>query len=96
MILAVHQTSSLTQKKYEEVVRRLTGGKSQIESFDDLPFQGLVFHAAGQAKNGFLIVDVFESEEAVAQFNAAIRNIAEDVGIDEPPEFFPTHTYVTA
>jgi len=95
MILAVHQTPSLTQEKYEEVVRRLTGGKSRLESFDDLPFQGLLFHAAGQARDGFCIVDVFESEEAVGRFNAAIRDIAQEVGIEEPPEFFPAHTYVT-
>jgi len=96
MILAVHRTPSLTQERYEEVVRRLTGGKSRIESLDDLPFQGIVFHAAGQARDGFLIVDVFESEEAVARFNAAIRDIAQDVGIEQPPEFFSAHTYVTA
>ena len=96
MILAVHQTPSLTQDKYEEVVRRLTGGKSRIESFDDLPFRGILFHAAGQAKDGFLIVDVFESEEAVTRFNAAIRDIAQDVGIEQPPEFFSAHTYLTA
>jgi hypothetical protein len=29
LILAIHQTPSLTQEKYEEVVRRLTG-KSRI------------------------------------------------------------------
>lgn len=96
MILAVHQTPSLTQDRYEEVVRRLTGGKSRIESLEDLPFGGLLFHAAGQAKDGFCIVDVFESEEAVTQFSAAIREIAQEVGIDEPPEFFAAHTYVTA
>jgi hypothetical protein len=95
VILAVHQTPSLTQDKYEEVVRRLTGGKSRIESLDDLPFQGLLFHAAGQAKDGFCILDVFECEEAVTRFNAAIREIAQDVGIEEPPEFFSAHTYVT-
>jgi len=96
MILAVHRTPSLTQERYEEVVRRLTGGKSRIDSLDDVPFQGIVFHAAGQARDGFLIVDVFESEEAVARFNAAIRDIAQDVGIEQPPEFFSAHTYVTA
>ena len=30
LILAIHQTPSLTQEKYEEVVRRLTG-KSGME-----------------------------------------------------------------
>jgi hypothetical protein len=95
LIMAVHQVPSLTQERYEEVVRRLTNGKSRIESLADLPFDGLLFHAAGQSKNGFCIVDVFESEEAVARFNEAIGTIPREVGIEEPPEFFSAHTYIS-
>jgi hypothetical protein len=91
LILAIHQTPSLTQEKYEEVVRRLTG-KSRIESPSDLPFDGLLVHAAGQGPNGFCVFDVFESEEAVARFRSAIDSIPEEVGIEEPPQFFPAHT----
>jgi hypothetical protein len=64
LILAIHQTPSLTQEKYEEVVRRLTG-KARIEAPSDLPFGGLLVHAAGHGPNGFCVFDVFESEEAV-------------------------------
>ena len=58
LIMAVHQVPSLTQEKYEEVVRHLTGGKSRFESPADLPFEGLLVHMAGQGKNSFCIVDV--------------------------------------
>lgn len=95
-ILAVHQTPSLTQERYEEVVRRLTNGKSRAESMSDFPFEGLMFHAAGQGKNGFWVVDVWASEEAVERFREAIGPIAQEVGIEVPPEFFPAHTFVTA
>jgi hypothetical protein len=54
LILAIHQTPSLTQEKYEEVVRRLTG-KARIESPSGLPFGGLLVHAAGQGPNGFCV-----------------------------------------
>lgn len=91
MILAIHQTATLTQQRYEEVVRRLTG-KSRIESAADLPFKGLLVHAAGQGPNGFCVFDIFESEEAVEAFRAALGTIPEDVGIEEPPQFFPAHT----
>jgi hypothetical protein len=64
LILAIHQTPSLTQERYEEVVRRLTG-KSRIDSPSDLPFEGLLVHAAGEGPNGFCVFDVFASEEAV-------------------------------
>jgi hypothetical protein len=59
LIIGVHQVPSLTQERYEHVVRRLTG-KDRLESTSDLPFEGLLFHAAGQGKSGFCVVDVFE------------------------------------
>ena len=92
-IMAVHQTPTLTQERYEEVVRRLIG-KARIESTSDLPFDGLVVHVAGQGKAGFCVVDVFASQEAVDAFNEALGSIPRDVGIQEPPDFFPAHTFI--
>jgi hypothetical protein len=96
LILAVHQTPTLTRERYEEVVRRLTGGKARIESPSDLPFDGLLAHAAGEGPNGFLIFDVFESEDSVEAFRAALGSIPQDVGISEPPKFFPAHAVYIA
>lgn len=95
LILAIHQTPSLTQERYEEVVRRLTG-KTRIESPSDLPFDGLLVHAAGQGPNGFCVFDIFESEEAVERFRIALGSIPEEVGIEEPPQFFACHTAIAA
>jgi hypothetical protein len=49
-------------------------------------------HCAGQGKDGFVVVDVFESQEAVDRFNQAMGSIPRQVGITEPPEFFPAYT----
>lgn len=94
LIMAVHQTPSLTRERYEEVVRRLTNGERQLESTSDLPFDGLVVHVAGQGKDGFCVVDVFASQEAVESFNAAMGSIPREVGIEQPPDFFPVHTFI--
>jgi hypothetical protein len=94
LIMAVHQTPSLTRERYEEVVRRLTNGKDRLESTADLPFDGLLAHVTGQGQNGFVVVDVFASQEAVDAFNAALGSIPRDVGIEQPPDFFPAHTFV--
>ena len=97
LMMAVHQVPSLTQEKYEEVVRRLTKGKkSRAESVSDFPFEGLLLHMAGPSENGFCIVDVWESEEAFARFREAVAPIAQNVGIEDPPEIFPVHTFITA
>jgi hypothetical protein len=96
VIMGIHQVPSLTQERYEEVVRRLTNGKSRLESISDLPFEGLLMHVAGQGKDGFYIVDVFESQEAVDRFNEAMGSIPKDVGIEEPPMFFRAHTFISA
>jgi hypothetical protein len=93
-IVAVHQTPSLTQEKYEEVVSRLTGGKRRFESPLDLPFEGLVVHATAQTELGFLVFDVFESQQAVDRFNQAMQTIPREVGIQEPPKFYPAHTFI--
>lgn len=95
VIVAVHQTPSLTQERYEEVVRRLTG-KRRLESTSDLPFDGVIAHAAGQASGGFCVVDIFDSQEAVDAFNAALGTIPRDIGIEQPPDFFPAHTFIHA
>ncbi|MFL5854480.1 MAG: hypothetical protein ACJ77G_18650 [Solirubrobacteraceae bacterium] len=91
LILAIHETPTLTQERYEEVVRRLTG-KNRIASPSDLPFDGLLVHAAGHGPSGFCVFDVFESEEAVERFRSAMGTIPQDVGIQEPPQFFAAHT----
>ena len=91
LILAIHVTPTLTQDRYEEVVRRLTG-KDRIRSPSDLPFEGLLVHAAGAGPNGFCVFDIFESEEAVERFLSALGTIPREVGIEEPPQFFPART----
>jgi hypothetical protein len=91
-ILAIHETPSLTRERYEEVIRRLTNGKTRIDTMSDLPFEGLLVHATGEGPNGFYIFDVFESEEAVENFRQAMGMIPSDVGILEPPKFFRAHS----
>jgi hypothetical protein len=93
-IVGVHQVPSLTRERYEEVIRRLTDGrKSRADSAADLPFPGLLAHAAGEGKNGFYVIDVWESQEAVDGFREIIGTLPIEVGIEEGPDFFPAHTF---
>jgi hypothetical protein len=94
-VVLVHQGPSLTQEKYEAVVRRLTG-KDRMESPSDWPVEGLLVHAAGKGESGFRVVDVWESEEACNRFGEILAPILQEVGIDSPPEVYPAHAFVSA
>ena len=94
-VVVVHQGASLTQESYEEAVRRLTGGKERLESRSDWPVEGLIFHTAGQGADGFRVVDVWESEDAFGAFGEHLGPIMEELGVTDPPEVYPAHTFVS-
>jgi hypothetical protein len=93
--MVVHHTPTLTRDRYEAVVRGLTGGKPKLESPDDIPTGGLLMHAAADTDEGFVVFDVFESQEAFDRFRALASPIATEAGIEEPPKSFPVHTYIS-
>jgi hypothetical protein len=95
-VVLVHQGPSVTQERYEETVRKLTDGKSRLDSPSDWPVAGLLVHAAGQGPDGFRVVDVWESEDACRQFGEVLAPILQEVGIDDQPELYPAHTFVSA
>jgi hypothetical protein len=93
-IVAVFQ--GLTQEQYEETVRRITGGKSRMESPGDWPVEGLLAHIPGQGPNGFRVVDVWESEDAFRRFGETLVPILQEIGVEGEPEIYPAHTFVSA
>jgi hypothetical protein len=95
-VVLVSQGPGITQETYDEVVRRLTGGKSRVESPADWPVEGLLVHAAGEAEGGFRVVDVWESEEAVRRFAETLVPILQELGAGAEPEIYPAHTFVSA
>ena len=95
-VVLVFEGPSLTQESYEESVRRLTGGKSRMESPGDWPVEGLLAHIPGQGPNGFRVVDVWESEEAVQRFGEVLMPVLGEIGVEGEPEVYPAHTFVSA
>jgi len=95
-VVLIHQGPSLTREKYEEVVRKLTGGKTRLESPSDWPVEGLLVHVAGESQQGFRVVDVWQSEDACNRFGESLGPILQEVGIDVQPEIYEAHTFVSA
>ena len=94
-VMVVHHTPSLTRERYEAVVRGLTGGTPRLMTPADVPTPGLLVHAAAQTEDGFMIFDIFESQEAFDRFRAVAGPIATEAGIEEPPKSYPVHTYIS-
>ena len=93
-VMVVHHTPSLTRERYEAVVRGLSG-KHRLESTQDVPTRGLLVHVAAETDRGFMVIDVFDSQQAFDRFRAVASPIATEAGIEEPPKSFPIHTYIS-
>jgi hypothetical protein len=93
-VIAVFQSPGLTKEIYEETVRKISGGKGRMESPADWPVPGLLVHAAGQGENGFRVVDVWESEEALGRFAETLTPILSESGVEGAPDVYPAHTFV--
>jgi hypothetical protein len=94
-VVLIHQGSSFTREKYEEVVRKLTG-KARMESASDWPVEGLLVHVAGDSPQGFRVVDVWQSEDACNRFGKTLGPILQEVGVEDQPEIYEAHTFVSA
>jgi hypothetical protein len=94
-VVLVHQGPTVTRERYDETVRRLTGGKERVESASDWPVEGLLVHIAGNGPNGFRVVDVWESEEACNRFGEVLGPHLQEVGITDQPEMYAPHALVT-
>jgi hypothetical protein len=94
-VVLVHQGPSVTQERYDEVIRKMMG-KDRAESSSDWPVEGLLVHAAGQGPSGFRVVDVWESEEACNAFGEVLSEHLQAVGITDQPELYEAHGFVSA
>lgn len=95
-VVTVFQSPSFTQERYEESVRKVTGGKDRVESPADWPVEGLLVHVAGQGEQGFRVVDVWESEEAFGRFGEKLMPILQELGVEGEPDIYPAHSFVSA
>lgn len=93
-VVLVHE--GISQEQYEESVRKLTG-KERLDSPADWPVPGLLAHIPGPGgPNGFRVVDVWESREAVDAFAGQLVPILNDIGVQGEPEIYEAHTFVSA
>jgi len=61
----------------------------------DWPVEGLLAHIAGEGPNGFRVVDVWESEDAMRRFGDTLKPALKALGVEAEPEIYPAHTFVS-
>ncbi len=95
-VVLISEGPTFTQQRYEEAVRRVSGGKARMEAPADWPVEGLLAHIAGQGEKSFRVIDVWESEDACRRFGERLMPILQEIGVTDQPEIYQTHTFVKA
>ncbi|GAA2494181.1 hypothetical protein [Streptomyces gobitricini] len=95
-IIMVQEMPGVTQAQYEQVTDRVSGGKGGLGSRADYPVPGLISHAAGPTPDGWIVVDVWESEEALQRFSEHLLPALREAGVPEDrPKIFSAFNVIT-
>jgi hypothetical protein len=86
--LMIQDASEDTLATYDTVIRQLE------ESGLGHP-PGRQFHAAARKGNGYLVTDVWESQEALNHFFETLGPLLEETGGRlDPPQIYPVHNLI--
>jgi hypothetical protein len=81
MAIGVLFDGGISQEQYEQVGRSVAQGDGDPT--------GMLFHAAGPSEDGFCVVEVWESPEALQQFmTERLGSALQQAGITAEPKFF--------
>ena len=93
-ICAVFEFPGMTRENYDEGTRQMNDGRP-LRSLADWPAPGLLSHVAGPTADGWFVVDVWESEEALQRFGEILGPIVAKMGFTPtPPRIIPVHNLV--
>ena len=88
MITLVFDTPGVTAAQYEEACRLANCSQSNVPD-------GLIFHSASPTDTGWLVVDVWESEEKFKAFGERLGPAMQHVGITQHPRIYKTHNIMS-
>ena len=95
-IMVLFECPGMTQAHYDTAAKRLTNGGT-LRSLANWPAEakGLLSHVAGPTPNGWLVVDVWESEADLMKFSAVLQPILKEIGFpDIQPQVIPAYNFV--
>lgn len=87
-ITAVFDAPGVTQQQYDQIV-------GDLEAFGLAAPNGRLFHVANQTENGWLVVDVWESEELLGKFAETLLPMFDAIGVTLPqPRILQVHNII--
>lgn len=97
MQMLIFDFPGVTSQQYDLLCRNLNNGQP-LTTLADFHRAGymIVSHVAGPTPDGWRVVDVWESEEALGRFRQKLMPLLEQVGIPgTAPQVLPVHNVVT-
>lgn len=88
MITLVFEGPGVTATQYEEACRLANCSQANVPD-------GLIFHSASPTDNGWLVVDVWESEEKFKAFGERLGPAMKEAGITAQPRIYKTHAIIS-
>ena len=85
----IFEGQGVTQAQYEQVIHQV--------SPDNAPPAGLLYHVAGPTTDGWRVVEVWESPEAMERFfQEQLGAALQAANINVQPQTFPVHNIMHA
>jgi hypothetical protein len=97
MQMLIFDFPGVTSQQYDQLCRKLNDGKplTNLADFHRAGYH-IVSHVAGPTPDGWRVVDVWESEEALGRFRQQLIPVLEQIGIPVvTPQVVPVHNAVT-
>ena len=88
-ILGIFDGSDDTLAHYDEIIKHM-----EANGLGHPP--GRLAHVAARKGNGYIVTDVWESQETLERFQQAFLPLLQQLGIPlPPPQFYPVHNSIT-
>lgn len=85
---AIFEGAGVSQAQYEQVRDQVVPGNR--------PAPGMLYHVAGQGQNGWCVVEVWESQEALQRFfDEKLGRALQEANINIQPRFFEVVNTIT-
>ncbi len=86
-IAVVFDAPGMTSNQYDGIIRGLEAAGEGAPA-------GRLYHVAAQKPDGWLVVDIWDSEERLNQFAQTLMPLIQQAGVTIAPQVYPLHNAI--